>query len=181
MEQISSLETTKLIADWRNANIVIITVNSMRYTEKSQQKFLEEILAKNEQFCPRSKYRQGGLFIHGELCSTIHTPSSSALPFGILDSSLDKEGTRYLLLRDKMYKDEKVLRQNLSVLLKGCTSYQDIRDTLPNITQSVNSALKDYSRTREEAYAFQDNPIRMRQYKQVEDILYYNIGNEVFS
>jgi len=153
----------------------------MKYTLKAQIKLLEELLKKNAQFCPEPKYSQYNLFIHGHFHSlNAHIREYGRIP-GRLHHSFNAEGDHYLLLDSKMHMDSRLLRQHFSVLLRGCANHQDIRDTLPDFAKPDKSLQINLPRTREEAYAHLDNPKRMNQYKQAKDILYYNLGNKVFS
>ncbi|RRY03842.1 hypothetical protein [Brucella anthropi] len=63
--------------------------------------------------------------------------------------------------------------QALSLVLKDAKSFQDMRDALPNCLKDIVPELRDYERTRPEAFTLADNPRSYNQYNKLKDKIDY--------
>lgn len=68
--------------------------------------------------------------------------------------------------------DKERIKQSLTLILRGLTYSQDIRDALPNCLSDALIDIRNLERTRPEAFTLlmEDNPIKARQYKQYKEI-----------
>ena len=98
--------------------------------------------------------------------ATIYTP--------VLHLSLLEEGLAFQEMDDELKFDRKHLTQNLGVLVNKCLTHQDIRDALPDILQNATPWMQTLPRTREEAWPFKDDPMKMEQYQQTLKKIYYH-------
>ena len=81
--------------------------------------------------------------------------------------------------------DKRWVQQALVLLLRDCTSLQDLVDALPNSLHATLAAVREgakgLKRSREEAWSLRDNPRAMAQYEKLrEKMEFYNISNLVY-
>lgn len=81
--------------------------------------------------------------------------------------------------------DKRWVQQALVLLLRDCSSLQDLVDALPNSLHATLAAVREgargLTRTREEAWSIKDNPRALSQYEKLrEKMEYYNISVLVY-
>ena len=122
---------------------------------------------------------QGRLFCSGENVAAIKGQQ------GRLDASLFLAADELAQDMSQIESDRRWVQQALVLLLRDCSSLQDIVDALPN---SIHGALtacregaKGLTRTRDEAWSLQDNPRALSQYNKLKDKMeFYNIARLVY-
>ena len=62
-------------------------------------------------------------------------------------------------------KDRQLLVQGLGILLAPCTTWQDIRDALPEFAKGLLEQTTKLTRTRDEAWTLQELPLRLHGYE----------------
>jgi hypothetical protein len=61
-------------------------------------------------------------------------------------------------------KDRQLLTQGLNILLAPCTSWQDIRDALPDCAKGILEQTSKLTRTRKEAWTLERHPMQLHAY-----------------
>lgn len=89
-----------------------------------------------------------------------------------IDPSLVPRMYAYAADRTQTLQDMRKAKIALQMVCKGCMTLQDYRDALPNEMIEHVQGLKDYSRTRPEAYHLMSDPMKMQQYQKLRDHRY---------
>lgn len=84
-----------------------------------------------------------------------------------LDFSLRKEGDRLLADQAAVQDDKQMVKQTMWMLLRGCESVQDVRDSLPESLVELSDQLKAMPRKQEVAFMLSDE----RQIRQVKAMM----------
>lgn len=71
------------------------------------------------------------------------------------------------------------IRQALFLALKDTSSFQDIRDALPNCLQDLVPVCRGLERTREEAYTLAHNPRAYYQYMQLREKIEFYVATRL--
>lgn len=122
---------------------------------------------------------QGRLFRNDEI--THHVAGQQ----GRLHTSLFASVDEHMKDLNQIELDKRWVHQALVILLRDCSSLQDIVDALPNSLHSALAACREGAKTlkrsREEAWSLQDNPRALSQYNKLRDKMeFYNIARLVY-
>lgn len=88
-----------------------------------------------------------------------------------IDPSLVPRMYAYAADRTQILQDMRKAKIALQMVCKGCMTLQDYRDALPNEMIEHVQGLKDYSRTRPEAYHLMSDPMKMQHYPKLREII----------
>lgn len=95
-------------------------------------------------------------------------------PHGSLHPSLVPRANKLLTDLQRIDSDRDRLEQGLTVALKPCMTWQEIRDALPNAVTEYIEQIATLPRTRPEGWTVADNPMASRQFAKIcEKIHYY--------
>lgn len=87
-----------------------------------------------------------------------------------LDPSLIPRMTIYAADRSRVLLDMKVAKMALEMVVVGCKTTQDLRDAMPEeVVHYVNGL--GMARTRPEAYTLQNNPVKMKRYQKMREVI----------
>jgi len=75
-----------------------------------------------------------------------------------------------------MQADKERIRQALTLVLRDCRSFQDMRDALPNALKDFIPGSNRLERTRPEAYTLEDNPRAHAQYMKLREKIEFYIA-----
>ena len=121
-------------------------------------------------------YRLGGpphgFLYKGEFLTNLPKNQRPQAEKKLLHVDLRAEADSFFQDRKLMENERKRLTQGLHQILAGCFTEQDVRDSLPNTaTLVLPGEIANLTRLRPAAYAFQNKPLHMHNYKLVADIL----------
>lgn len=68
-------------------------------------------------------------------------------------------------------KDIKLLTQGLGILLAPCSSFQDVRDALPDMAKGALPYTSNLSRHRPEAWTLAEHPLRQHSNERTKDLI----------
>lgn len=126
------------------------------------EKLRNDLLEKQEELTSQRGFLVGGKFYYpgGYSPKYIRT-----VPKGPVHPDLADEALRMHNVNEDLRKETTALTTSLRMLLVSTTSFQDMRDALPDIVQEFHPELVELKRTRPEAYPFLHAPMRMNTYK----------------
>lgn len=106
-----------------------------------------------------------GFTFNGEIYTELTPKQRRGMRFRELDPTLHADMRDYLATK-KILEDDRIrVTQTFSAILIGCTSWQDVRDSLPEGLSEHISATKNLPRTREVAFNLAGNARAIRQFE----------------
>lgn len=142
----------------------------------------EAHLAKREQAMVTRNAQLGGStdgFRHMGLIYTQLTQGRSRGTYKILEASLVPEMDAVLADRKTISDDKDRIRQALTLVLRDCRSFQDIRDALPNGTKEFIPECRQLERTRPEAFTLADNQRSYTQYMKLREKIEFYVATRL--
>ena len=92
-------------------------------------------------------------------------------PIAGLHRDLHARMDRYLERRERLGRDRTRIRNALSVVGLRCRTRQELRDVLPETLVAQVPALARMARSREEGYLLAGNPVLLRQFRDMVDLV----------
>lgn len=136
---------------------------------------IETIIQQNAEL---SNNREGFLF-GGHFYSLLSIKEQRTAKKLPLHPSLHELGEALAKSIDEFQRDKTKLRQSLSVVLRGCSNQQDVRDALPNAVRMILPELGSLQRTRPVAWTLQDKPMLLSQFEKTEQLLQYYLSSRI--
>lgn len=96
-----------------------------------------------------------------------------------LHPSLNEQGHDFLQEMRKLGNDIARLKSGLSLLLRPCENWQDVRDALPDVVRDELQEIRDLRRTRKEGWTLEAFPLQRMQFQTTIDLLTYHIANRL--
>ena len=96
-----------------------------------------------------------------------------------LHQSLVPEMRAILEERQTLERERLQVGQAFTLVLRGCHSFQDIRDALPNGMHELIEGCKMLPRTREEGFTLADNERAQRQYQKLRDKVEFYMASKL--
>jgi hypothetical protein len=81
------------------------------------------------------------------------------------------ELNQFFVELNRLEQDMLRVKQGLAIVLRDCTTAQDVRDALPNSMAELLDQTKRLPRTRPEAYTLQNKPIQQQQYTTMRNLM----------
>ena len=128
------------------------------------QKWLNDIVTSNYE---QHKLSQPVGFIYGGTYYRPDWQGTGRFPKRALHSSLWDIMDKWLADKAIINDDSQMISQALFGLMENCTTYQEVRDALPECLVNCIDWLKTMTRTRDELWTIAHDPRRLRQYKKL--------------
>ncbi|RUX60183.1 hypothetical protein [Mesorhizobium sp. M7A.F.Ca.CA.002.12.1.1] len=93
--------------------------------------------------------------------------------------SLSGEMDAIVAERKAMEYEKDRIRQAFTLVLRGCQTFQDMRDALPNCVKDLIPECRHLERTREEAFTLADNPRSYTQYMQLREKIEFYVASRL--
>lgn len=136
---------------------------------------IEDLIEKNRPFT----HSLDGFLYGGTFFSLLPPKQARLVEKFPLDRSLYPEGDELVAATKELKRDTIRLQQGLSLVLRDCSNFQDIRDALPNSARMVLPVLAQYERTRPVAYTLSEKPLLLDQYPETERLFQYYISSRM--
>lgn len=81
--------------------------------------------------------------------------------------------------REILIKDRDRIRQAMTLVLRDCRTFQDMRDALPNGVKELVPELSRLPRTRPEAFTLADNPRSYTQYMAIREKIEFYVATRL--
>lgn len=158
------------------AGIISGLVAKLRARDDAQlTRELEELIEQNYAV---GMPKQGFLF-GGEFHTVLPVKSVKAEEKKLIHASLKKEAAAYCDRKVLLNKEMTRIANGLSLVLRPCTSWQDIRDALPDPLRNEIDETKNLRRLKAEAWPLQDSPLQLHQYQQTAELLLFYYTNRL--
>lgn len=130
-------------------------------------------LARQEKSMIQKHVESGGStdgFRHmGILYSPLEGTARSMGNYQCLHVSLIPEMDKIRAEKATIEADKERVRQALTLVLRQCKTYQDMRDALPNAMRDFLPGIQKLDRTRPEAWTLIDTPVVYKQYQKLRE------------
>ena len=120
-----------------------------------------------------------GFMFAGEFHSVYDKATQAKAAKKPLHPSLNQEGHDYISQRNQLQTDVRKMQSGLSLLLRPCKDWQDVRDALPDVVKDELHELQVLSRTRPEGWTLEAFPLQRHQLEITLDLLAYYIANRL--
>lgn len=120
-------------------------------------------------------------FMHA---GVVYVPKSSpykqqGTSYPTLHFALCKQANAFIKDVQTVENDKQMIKQICHLLIHHCDNWQAIRDALPEALVELAPWLRDFSRTRKEAYTIQHDERAMRQYLQMLDKIDFYVATRM--
>lgn len=122
-----------------------------------------------------------GYYFQGKRFSLLATRFLVGQPINIVEPSLRQQAEDFDLAATKLEHDAQKLMNGLTVVLSRCSSFQDVRDVLPEPLVQIFPQLSCLPRIQDEGWVLLERPVLRTQYeKTIAIALYYQVNNLIF-
>lgn len=115
----------------------------------------------------------------GVIYSQLTGPGRQRGSYGTLHRSLIPEVGTFLDDRKAIDNDKDRVKMALSLVLRDCQTFQDIRDALPNGVVDLIPECRGLVRTREQAFTLADNPRSYTQYMAIREKIEFYVASRL--
>jgi hypothetical protein len=115
----------------------------------------------------------------GIIYSLLEGYGRSVGTYGCLPVGMIPEMDQILAEKATLAADKERIRQALTLVLKNCRTFQDMRNALPNGIKDFIPGAQRLERTRSEAYTLQDNPRAYSQYMKLREKIEFYLATRL--
>lgn len=120
-----------------------------------------------------------GFLFAGNFHSVYDKVTQGKAPKKALDPGLNQEGLDYVAALKELELNEQRLKSGLSLLLRPCKDWQDVRDALPDVVRDELAEIRSLPRTRPEGWTLEAFPLQHMQFEMTSNLLAYYIANRM--
>ena len=161
-------------------NLVFDNVNTLLKALFERE---EVFLIKRERSLIDQYIKRGGKpdgFRHlGVIYSLLESGDKARGSYGCLPTEMIPEMDLVLAEKATLAADKERIKQALTLVLRNCKTFQDMRDALPNAMKDFIPGAQRLERTRPEAFTLQDIPIAYRQYMKLREKIEFYIATRL--
>jgi hypothetical protein len=144
----------------------------------------EEVFLQKRERSMIDQYTQAGGnpdgFRHlGVIYSLLQGGDKARGTYGCLPVGMIPEMDQVLAEKATMAADKERIRQALTLVMRDCKTFQDMRDALPNALKEFIPGAQRLERTRPEGYTLQDNPRAYSQYMKLREKIEFYIATRL--
>jgi hypothetical protein len=144
----------------------------------------EEVFLRKREVSMIDKYTQGGGkpdgFRHmGVIYSLLQSGDKARGVYGCLPVGMIPEMDQILAEQATLASDKERIRQALTLVLRSCHTFQDMRDALPNALREYIPGAQRLDRTRPEAFTLKDNPRAYSQYMKLREKIEFYVATRL--
>ncbi|QWY83508.1 hypothetical protein [Rhizobium phage RHph_X2_28B] len=110
-------------------------------------------------------------FVYGSEFYTKYTKIDRKRPRDVLRPELHEQMRDYLFDLRKIQEDKQKIEQGLSAILVGCSTWQQVRDALPNDLARQFTQTRDLPRIQAEGFNLVNHARVQRQFKKTKDLI----------
>lgn len=154
-----------------NRNFTLITALIAEIFKAEDRRLEKEALSfvsENRKLVPDA---HDGFLYKGVFFSDLEIKLRAKGTKGKVHPSLVPTLDRHFADRKQVTFDKDRVKQALAIVINGCKTTQDIRDTLPNCLSEVFDQTRNLPRQREEAFTVRDNPRAYRQFQKLKELI----------
>lgn len=150
-----------------------------------KQVILKDVLRLRHQLETLLEANQGlgnspiGFLFGGRFHSVYDKTTQAKAPKKPIHPSLITEAQDYVDAERHLQQNVARMQAGLSLLLRPCETWQDVRDALPDVVKDELPELKELSRTRPEGWTLESFPLQRMQLQITCDLLAYHIANRL--
>jgi hypothetical protein len=115
----------------------------------------------------------------GIIYSLLQAGDKARGTYGCLPVEMIPEMDQILAEQATLALDKDRIRQALTLVLRSCHTFQDMRDALPNALKEFIPGAQRLERTRPEAFTLQDNPRAYSQYMKLREKIEFYIATRL--
>ena len=156
----------------------IISNLVVKLRARDDQQLVRELEELIEQNYAMGMPKQGFLF-GGEFHTNLPAKTIKADEKKLIHVSLKKEASYYCARKTLLNKEMVRIINGLSLVLRPCKSWQDIRDALPDPLRNELDETRSLRRLKVEAWPLQDKPLQLHQYQQTAELLLFYYTNRL--
>jgi hypothetical protein len=144
----------------------------------------EEIFLRKREVSMIDKYVTGGGkpdgFRHlGIIYSLLQAGDKARGTYGCLPVEMIPEMDQILAEQAILAADKERIRQALTLVLRDCKTFQDMRDVLPNALREYIPGAQKLDRTRPEAFTLRENPRAYSQYMKLREKIEFYVATRL--
>lgn len=124
------------------------------------------------------KHAKWGFMHMGQVFIPNNAPYKREGSYPPLDFSLSRQGNAFLKDVAQVSNDSQAIKQMMVLLLKPCTSLQEMRDALPETLTSMVPEFRGLTRLNDVAFTIRDDVRAMRQFNKLLDKIDFYVATQ---